>query len=80
MQPTVGQIVNYTMNPGDCSTAAVQMGNPCSPGTVLPMIIVKVWPDGLCNGQVFLDGTGTLWVTSVREGEGQRTWAWPARV
>jgi hypothetical protein len=49
----------------------------------LPMIITAVWPDEFgssnpgVNGQVFLDGNDTLWVTSAREGNGPGQWLWP---
>lgn len=60
----------------------VHRGNPAHEGDVLPMLIVRVWgssPDSVVNGQVFLDGNDTLWVTSVPRGEGNRRWAWPTR-
>jgi hypothetical protein len=44
----------------------VHFGNEVREGNVFPMIIVKDWGDGLVNGQVFLDGSDTLWVQSVR--------------
>jgi hypothetical protein len=46
------------------------------------MLITRAWgdqPDSLVNGQVFLDGGDCLWVTSVKVGEGPRTFAWPTR-
>lgn len=52
-----------------------------------PMVITALWGpvvgggDPQCvNGQVLLDGNDTLWVTSITEGTGPRTWAWPPRV
>lgn len=60
----------------------VHHGNKAHEGDVLPMIIVRVWgtqPDSAVNGQVFLDGNDTLWVTSVVVGEGPRRFAWPTR-
>ncbi len=58
----------------------VHVGNPASEGDVFPMMITRVWPgETLVQGQVFLDGTDVLWVTSVAEGTGPRTFAWPAR-
>ena len=35
--------------------------------------------DGV-NGQVFLDGNDSLWVTSAKEGTTPGTWCWPERV
>lgn len=60
----------------------VHIGNKAHEGDVLPMLIVRVWgtqPDSVVNGQVFLDGNDTLWVTSVGVGEGPRRFAWPTR-
>lgn len=62
------------------------VGNLATAGDVLPMIIARVWPDEYgagvpgVNGQVFLDGNDTLWVTSVREGTEPGTWCQPPRV
>lgn len=58
----------------------VHHGNPATPGDVLPMLIVRVWNEDVVNGQVFLDGNDTLWVTSVSSGDGKRRWAYPPRV
>lgn len=55
-------------------------GNKANEGDVLPMLIVRVWDSGLVNGQVYLDGSDTLWVTSAAEGEGSGQWAWPPRI
>lgn len=57
-------------------------GNRVNAGEVYPMLIVRVWnlDPGTVNGQVFLDGNDTLWVTSVSFGEGERTYSWPPRV
>lgn len=58
----------------------IHVGNPASEGQVLPMVIVAVHgdsDDALVNGQVFMDGNDLFWVTSVREGDGPRTFAWP---
>jgi hypothetical protein len=48
-------------------------------GTIVPMIITVVWSETTINGQAFLDGNDTLWVTSSLEGTGQRNWFWPPR-
>lgn len=58
------------------------IGNRAQAGDVYPMLIVRTWgstPESAVNGQVFLDGNDTLWVTSVAEGEGQRRFVWPTR-
>lgn len=56
--------------------AQAHIGNPVEEKQVYPMIIIRVWSESLVNGQVFLDGTDSYWVTSAnRGGEGvTRTW------
>lgn len=81
--PTVGEIVIYTLTAGDADRinffprggAAPFDGNHTKEGDTFPMIIARVWgdppeADSCVNGQVILDGTRTLWVTSVKHGEG----------
>lgn len=58
----------------------IHVGNSVNAGDVYPMVITRVWSGTLVNGQVLLDGNDLLWVTSVSEGEGERSWAWPPRV
>jgi hypothetical protein len=64
--------------------AQAHIGNEVREGQTFPMLIVKVWgdtPEAAVNGQVFLDGTDVLWVTSVtRMDDGPRSWDWPPRV
>jgi len=77
---TVGRIVHYKLNQWDADAVKEREG------AVLPMIVCRVWPHEYgtgvpgVNGQVFLDGRDTLWVTSVREGTEPGTWQWPPRV
>ena len=83
--PTPGRIVLYTLSASDASAIYQQrvggapvVGNAVSPGDVFPMMITRVWAGSpSVQGQVFLDGNDTLWVTSVPEGTGERTFAWP---
>lgn len=63
------------------------IGNTARAGDVLPMLIVKAWGSGdnltettSVNGQVFLDGNDTLWVTSRCQGHGPSQWFKPPRV
>jgi len=59
------------------------IGNKVNAGDVFPMLIVRVWgdfPESAVNGQVFLDGSDALWVTSVSVGAGPRKFTWPTRV
>lgn len=66
--------------------AQAHVGNPVRVGELVPLTIVRVWPDeygeGIpgVNGQALLDGNDSLWVTSAREGTEPGTWHWPERV
>lgn len=89
--PTPGRIVLFTLDEARAKQInaqrtqaghATKTGNVAREGDVYPMVIVRVWgntQDSSVNGQLFLDGNDTLWVTSVsREGEyTQGHWAWP---
>lgn len=60
------------------SGAVVHVGNDAHEGDVLPMVIVRAWGDtegSAVNGQVLLDGTDTLWVTSRTQGDGLGRWS-----
>jgi hypothetical protein len=59
----------------------IHVGNGVREGDIFPMVITRAWPADThgVNGQVFLDGNDLLWVTSIAEGEGPRTWSWPPR-
>jgi len=43
------------------------VGNSVLVGDVYPLLVVRVWAENRINGQVWLDGNDTLWVTSVPE-------------
>lgn len=66
--------------------AQAHIGNAAHEGDVVPLMIVRVWPDEYgqgfddVNGQAFLDGNDALWVTSAKEGESSGEWVWPPRV
>ena len=65
--------------------AQAHIGNWAGEGDEFPCIIARVWPKEFgdepgINGQAFLDGNDTLWVTSVREGNDPGQWHWPARI
>ena len=85
MKLTKGRIVLYKLSRNDCDKAEEMTrvsgvnhpGNRPSPGEVVPAIVVVAWNDHMFNGQAFLDGRLTLWLTSVREGDGQGEWMWP---
>ena len=60
----------------------VHTGNPAGSGDVYPMIITKVSATNAdeasaVNGQVFLDGDDTLWVTSALQGSEMGQWLDP---
>ncbi len=58
----------------------IHIGNSVWPGDVYALVITRTWGGTVVNGQVLLDGSDTLWVASVTEGEGPRNWFWPPRV
>lgn len=60
--------------------AQIHVGNRVQEGDQFPMTIVRAWgdqPESAVNGQVQLDGTDLLWVTSRCCGTDAGTWAWP---
>lgn len=60
--------------------AQAHFGNPVQIGDVFPMIVVAIFPDEFgqgnpgVNGQVFLDGNDSLWITSASEGPDEGQW------
>lgn len=62
-------------------------GNALRVGDTYPLVVVRPWHQtgfyergvSCLNGQVLLDGPGTLWATSVHEGDEAGTWSWPPR-
>lgn len=62
--------------------AQVHVGNEVREGDTYPLVITRVHgdgPDAYVNGQVMLDGNDLYWATSVKVGEGPRTYSWPNR-
>jgi len=99
-KPTIGRIVTYTITAQDAARINDQRarsegklhGNTAHEGEQYPLIVTRTWPsetyppNGAVNGQVWLDGNDTLWVTSVKENEGGTdaapqpgTWQWPVK-
>lgn len=87
--PSIGRIVHYTLSEQDAGRinarrlADPTSGNRVAVGDVFPMTITRVWgdqPTSAVNGQVLLDGSDVLWVTSVSLGRGARHFVWPPRV
>lgn len=84
---SVGRIVHYRLTAQDAGeingrrvTRTYAVGNTVGVGDVLPMVVVRVWGVEGVNGQVFLDGNDTLWVTSRPEGTEPGMWSWPELV
>lgn len=75
MIPAVPRTVLYTLSAADANAVNHRrnasnvkgIGNHAKEGDVFPLMIVRVWgnqPDSAFNGQVLLDGSDSLWVTS----------------
>lgn len=60
--------------------AQAHIGNAVSVGDEFPLLIVRVWSATTINGQAFLDGNDSFWVTSAQEGSENGQWHWPERV
>jgi len=54
--------------------AQAHIGNEAKEGQILPMVITGIWRDTGVNGQDFLDGNDTLWVTSAPQGNDPGNW------
>lgn len=94
MKASMGRIVFYRVPRGiheqvatnrQTGAPAHSVGNPVKEGDVVPMLIIRTWLDARdevvsVNGQAFLDGNDTLWITAAREGDGPGQWFWPPRV
>lgn len=75
MQITPGRIVLFTITEGHAKSINAQRtaagystktGNQARAGDVYPLLVVRVWNDlGSVNGQLFLDGNDSYWITSV---------------
>lgn len=86
-QAAIGRIVHYRpdgqaiafINATFADPRRNEQGNMVRDGEIFPAMIIRVWPGGLVNLQVFLDGDATYWATSVHAGEGAGEWSWPPR-
>lgn len=86
MNPSVGRIVHYKISKGQALEAfnmkSEHQGlhsNPLSEGEVYPMLITKVWDKepteiSVVQGQVFIDGNFSLWVSSAKQGTEINQW------
>ena len=96
MTPTIGRIVHYVLGAqdieaingrrfgGSVEAPPVHHGNRHNAGDVVPAMIVYVNqgdPPSI-NGQAFLDGNDSLWITSRPESTEPEPhkWHWPPRV
>lgn len=93
--PSAGRIVQYKLTQANASqvnrrrprqrddaSVPIHAGNQAYEGDIYPMLIVRAWgnePTSAVNGQVFLDGDDTLWVTSVTMGDDLGQFFWPVR-
>lgn len=92
-----GRIVQYILSDRDVNLISnwrgrglpdgltIRQGNPVRIGDIVPLIVVKVWPDEFgegqpgVNGQAILDGNDSYWVTSAKEGDEPGSYHWPER-
>lgn len=87
MKVTKGCIVNFSLSESSVSyitdiyenQVRLHRGNPVFVGELIPALVVKVNDDGSVNLRAYTDGTLTLWVPEVHEGDEPGTWSWPER-
>lgn len=84
----VGKVVHYVLNQSTVDSINAQRikeggqrGNSVSIGDHVPMMIIRIWPNEYgdepgVNGQCFLDGVDSLWVTSAREDKAAKPGTW----
>jgi len=73
---TIGRIVHFTVDEYTAEQIK-KAGLPCNGNKaddILPALVVRVWGPEMVNLQVFVDGGFTVWVTSVGQGRGPRSW------
>lgn len=86
MNLSIGRIVLYKLSESDCrrilryrADTPTNDGNQPTAGNTVPAIVV--WPhdnpEHTFNGQAFLDGNDSLWLTSVKQGDEPGQWQWP---
>ncbi len=78
----LGCMVDFTLDEHCARAINAKAGqhNDAHAGQVFPALVVRTWsdaPDALVQLQVFYDGDGSLWATSVTHGFGQRMWHHP---
>lgn len=60
--------------------AVIHVGNTAHAGDVVALLVTDTHGADCVNGQAFLDGNDSLWVTSTTYGIGPGEWTWPQRV
>jgi hypothetical protein len=71
--PRVGQIVDYTVTADDAERAG-WLGYTIEAGSTFRMVITRLGPGVLVNGQVILAERQAMRVTSAIEGSGPGCW------
>lgn len=81
-KPSVGRIVHYRVSKSDAGEIMRRCVVAAGEGDMLPAIIVASDPADThgTNLQVLLNGHGTFWAGSRKEGTGPGEWSWPPRV
>lgn len=81
MELVPGTIVIYKLRRADCDRILCRrgqalggFGSRVQEGDQVPAIVVKAWSPTNFNGQAFLDGYDSLWLTSVAEGDQPGQW------
>lgn len=71
MRPSLGNVVIFTFGPAE--SKRILTGYPYQSGDEAAAIVTRVYGDAV-NLKVVLDGPDMLWVTSVPQGTGLRSW------
>lgn len=81
MKPTIGRIVIYKLTEQDKKVLEANVqGRYNNTSSELPAMVVIVWSPQTVNLQVIVDGNiGTLWKTSVPQGDEPGQWNWPKK-
>lgn len=90
---TTGRTVLYKLTHRDCDRIMLHRasinahqpeellcGNTPHEGDIVPAIVVQVWTPETFNGQAFLDGNQTVWLTTIPQDQDDKrpgTWHWP---
>lgn len=84
--PTIGRIVHLTLSADQAHSINRNPaigGSAVNEGETYPLIITRVWPVGMyesglvVNGHVLLDAPNNLWVTCLHHGDQPGQWHWP---